>query len=100
MISKICDSYEFKTNAVVYRRDGKRYITFEYDVIKDKDILNQIKSILDKQPKCDNCINYQIGGYFCGYKSHECKIYGNIECHSHPMNDGDGSKCKNYKRNK
>ena len=98
MVHIICDSFEFKSGLVVYQKTGKRYITLEYDKTTDKDIIKQIEDILDTQPRCNNCVNYQSDGYFCGYESHSCKIHGNIEWVNHPRHDGDGDKCNDYKR--
>lgn len=94
MVNMICDTYTDK--------EGVREITFRYDKnnTNDTDILNKIMSVLREQPLCDNCVNYQVGGYFCGYNSHDCKIHGNLDWFDHPHHDGDGSKCPDYKRGK
>ena len=98
MVQIICDSFEFQSDSVIYQDIGKRYITLKYDKTTDKNIIKQIEDILDTQPLCHNCVNYQSDGYFCGYESHSCKLHGNIEWVDHPHHDGDGSKCSDYKR--
>lgn len=96
MVKEICDSYKFENEA----RNNYRYITFEYSLnTKDREIIKEIEQLLsDLQDRCDNCIHYKSGGYFCGYESHYCDIHGNIEWFEHPHYDGDGSKCKDYCR--
>lgn len=98
MVRIICDSYEFQMDEIRCKEPNHRYITIEFDTTTDQDIISQIENVLNQQPKCENCINYQSDGYFCGYKSHSCKLHGNIEFCSHPHHDGDGSKCKDYRR--
>ena len=92
MVKTVLDTYTDK--------EGIREITFRYDKnnTNDKDILNKIMSVLREQPLCENCVNYQVGGCFCGYNPHDCKIHGNLDWVDHPHHDGDGSKCADYKR--
>ena len=98
MVEIICDSYEFKMDDILWKEPNHRYITIKFDVNTDKGIIEQIEKLLNQQPKCENCINYQSDGYFCGYESHSCKLHGNIEFWNHPHHNGDGRKCEDYKR--
>ena len=81
-------------------KEGIREATIRYDDnnVADKVVLNKIFDCLMEQPLCENCVNYQVKGTFCGYNAHTCKIHGNIEYFNHPHHDGDGSKCPNYER--
>lgn len=98
MVRIVCNSYKFYNGMRLLQEPNKRYVTFEFDVTTDKDIMKQIYEILNRQPLCANCINYESGGYFCGYESHFCTVHGNIEYFNHPHHDMDGSKCESYKR--
>ena len=101
MVREICDSFRFDDDSSHLQKPNTRYVTYEYrtDIINDKRVMELINELLNREQKrCDNCIHYQEGGYFCGYCSHFCDIHGNIEWVNHPHYDGDGSKCKDYER--
>ncbi len=77
---------------------GQLIIEYDPNTDNDLEIIKDIDNILSKQPSCDNCLYYKSDGYFCGYESHSCRLYGNIEALDNPHHDGDGSKCKDYLR--
>lgn len=83
------------------QKEGIREVTLSYEVnnAHDQMILYGIIRLLNLQPRCCNCTNYKDDGVFCGYRSHSCKIHGNLEAFDHPHHDGDGSKCPNYEWN-
>lgn len=85
MIREICDSFEFKYDDILppIKKENKRYVTYEYDVTKENDmmILKQIEQIiLNKQPNCFRCKHYSLDGRFGGYQAHLCDCYGCLEC--------------------
>lgn len=98
MIKIIYSSYNFDNGIHLLQEPNKRYVAFEFDTTVDKDTMEQIYEIIDRQPSCSNCVNYKSNGYFCGYESHSCTIHGEIEHYDHPHHDKDGSKCESYKR--
>ena len=81
--------------------EGIREVTLSYEVnnAHDQMILHGITRLLNLQPKCYNCVNYEDCGTMCGYHSHRCKIHGDIEAWDHPHHDGDGSKCPDHEWN-
>lgn len=86
-----------------YTETDLREVTFRYDPNNDNDaaLLREIHNLIfDKQPKCENCNNYYLDGYFCGYRASRCKVHGNIEAFNNPHFDMDGSKCVDYERKK
>ena len=93
MIEITCDTY-------LEGYDSLREITFSYDSnnVDDRKLLADIINLLGTQKRCNNCVNYRVEGYFCGYNASSCVIHGNIEAFNHPHRDGDGSKCDDYER--
>lgn len=97
MVREICDSYEFNGH---HGEINQRYVTFAYNTNNEQDMkyIQEINNILNRQNLCNNCVNYYMDGYFCGYSPASCKVYGCLEIPSNPHYDGDGSKCEYYKR--
>lgn len=77
---------------------GQLIIEYNPNTNSDLEIVRDIESALRKQPRCDNCLYYRSDGYFCGYESHSCRLYGDIEALANPHHDFDGSKCKDFLR--
>ena len=77
---------------------GQLIIEYNPNIDNDLEIIKDIDDIFSKQPCCDNCLYHKSDGYFCGYESHSCRLYGNIEALANPHHKLDGSNCKDYLR--
>lgn len=92
MVKEIRRTYNVDNNPNI------REIMFEYEAV-DEELVEKMKEFLnDNQSLCVNCQNYYYKGSFGGYQASNCKLYGCLEARNNPHYDGDGSKCKDYKR--
>lgn len=91
MVRVILDTYIEGTT------ERETHIRYDKNNLNDQIIMAKLNDLVhNEQPLCDNCVNYYLEGYFCGYRAHCCKIHGCLEGYDHPHRDGDGSKCPDY----
>lgn len=85
-----------KETSWVWKKNIQK-VTFKYDTRNKVDdaLMKRIYKLIESQPSCNNCNNYYLGGTFCGWKDHNCKIYG---CLDSLGNQRDASTCEHYDR--
>lgn len=76
---------------------GQLIIKYNPNNYTDLHVIKNIEDALNKQSRCGNCLYYKSDGYFCGYESHSCRLYGDIDALT-PYYEFDGNKCKDYLR--
>lgn len=77
--------------------DGEAKLKWDKDNEQDLALLKKIERIMfNEQKRCEKCIYFSRGGYFCGYNSVDCELHGNLDYFKHPHHDLDGSKCLDY----
>lgn len=54
----------------------------------------------EQERTCYNCEHY-FESYFCGYNSHNCKIYGSLDVDQHERHpDTEAARCKDFEPKK
>ena len=85
---------------IEFYSSGDDLVTFQYDRNNRNDIkiIQDMKTLLDKQPICPNCISFFETDNFIGDRICCCEKFGCLEDPGNPHHDMDASKCEFYSR--